>query len=770
MNRRRLAPALALLALLLAQEPGHAAEPVVPAAPIVESLRPHGGQRGTEVVVQFRGQNLGDLQGLLLAEPGLAVVLCTPGDKPDRCSITLRIAADCPLGAHAMRLRTKDGLSNLFLFAVGALPEVLEERTDSAPQAVPYGCTIDGVLRAESIDRFVIEVPANTDTVCEVESMRLGHAGDLALEVLEVIDGEGNRLGSADDTALGRKDPWLHFQVGKATRCEVRVRGAPGEASPNTPYRLHVGPVPRPTGALPCGGRPGETLDVELLGDVPAGTRALVQLPDDGRDLFAWFPEVQGAFAPTPIWLHVGGPANQTAVADANHPAVCAVPCAVHGVVGSPAGSTTFRFAAKKGQPIELRVIARELRSPLDPVLTLRTTDGRYLTQNDDNNAPDSALRFDPPADGDYLAVVSDLLGHGSPEHFFRLELGPRDNEPRLNMVVKRQEEPLIAIPAGGAGAAVLQLTRFDAAAELLVRALPAGVTAEFGPRLPGNPLVPLLLHAAPQAPLAGTLLQFGQTSQDQRPYRFEQTVALVMGRNNVTQLPTTLYALPIVVTAPAPFSIQARSPAVPVVRGAPLDLPIEMTRAGGFLGSVRIRALWTPAGLTAGQATIAEKATTTNLALEAATTAPTGTFVCSLVASARIGGAYQRVALPFVQVQVIDPIVRAQLGDTRTETGRTVSLSMTFEALQPLAGPIQAQLLGLPRGVTAVPIEIPVLAKAATFELTIAADAACGRHRNLNVELRVPSEHGPLVHRFPGGELRIDAPLAEPSNAGGQR
>ena len=770
MNRQRLEPALVLLTALLAAEPARAAEPVVPAAPIVESLRPHGGQRGTEVVVQFRGQNLGDLQGLLLADSGLTVVRCTPGDKPDRCSITLRIAADCPLGAHAVRLRTKDGLSNLFLFAVGALPEVLAERADGDPQAVPYGCTIDGVLRAEAIDRFVIEVPADTDTVCEVESMRLGRAGDLALEVFEVLDGERKLLAAADDTALGRKDPWLHFQVGKATRCEVRVRRALGAASPNTPYRLHVGSVPRPTGALPCGGRPGETLTVELLGDVPAGTRASVQLPDDGRDLLAWFPEVRGAFAPTPIWLHVGGPANQPAVADAKDRPLCAVPCAVHGVVGASAGSSTFRFAAKKGQPIELRVIARELRSPLDPVLTVRAADGRYITQNDDNNAPDSALRFDPPADGDYLAVVTDLLGHGSPEHFFRLELGPRDDAPRLTMVVKRQEEPLIAIPAGGTGAAVLQLTRFDAAAELLVRALPAGVTAEFGPRLPGNPLLPLLLHAAPQAPLAGALLQFGPAALDQRPHRFEQTVALVTGRNDVPQLQTTLRGLPIVVTAPAPFSIHARVPATPVVRGAPLDLPIELTRADGFAGSVRVRALWTPAGLTVGQATIAEKATTTNLALEAATTAPTGTFVCSLVASTRIGGASQRVALPFVPVQVIDPIVRAQLGDARTETGRTVSLSMTFEALQPLSGPCQAQLLGLPRGVTAVPIEIPASAKEASFALSIAADAACGRHRNLSIELRVPSEHGPLVHRCLGGELRIDAPLAEPEHAGGRR
>jgi hypothetical protein len=763
----RSVPPMALCAMLLAPVPCRAAEPTLPAAPVVESVRPHGGQRGTEVVVQFRGQGLADLQGLLLCQPGLTVVQCSAGDQSDRCSITLQIAADCPLGAHPVRLRTSAGLSNLFVFAVGALPEVREERTNGEPQTVSVGCTIDGVLKAESIDRFVFDVPANTDTVCEIESMRLGHAGDLALDVL---DDQGTVVASADDTALGRKDPWLHFQIAKAGRCEVRVRSAFGDASPTTPYRLHLGSLPRPTGALPCGGRAGETLAVQLLGDVPNGTHATVQLPDDGSDLFAWFPEVNGAIAPTPIWLHIGGPNNRPVSFDANSTAACEVPCAVHGVVGAQDGATMFRFAAKKGQAVELRVIARELRSPLDPVLTVRTTDGRDLTQNDDNSSPDSALRFDPPADGDYLAVVSDLLRGGSPEHFFRLELGPRATEPRLSMVVKRQEEPLVTIPAGGAGAALLLATRLDAATELLVRGLPPGVTAEFGPRMPGNPLVPLLLHAVPEAALAGALLQFGPAQQDQRPVNFEQTVALVTGRNNVPQLQMTQRALPIVVTTRAPFTVLARAPAVPVVRGAPLELPIEVARTTGFSGRVRIRAIWTPTGLTAGQATCATAELTTNLTIEASTTAPLGTFPCSLVASARIDGAYQYVALPFVSVQVIDPVVRAQLGKARTEQGKAVSLPMTFEALQPLATPCQAQLLGLPRGVSAAQIEIATTAKEATFELAIAADAACGRHRGLTVELRVPSEHGPLVHRFPGGELRIDAPLADTPNAGGGR
>lgn len=729
-----------------------------PAAPRVDAMTPCGGQRGTEVTVQFRGSYLGALQGLLLTRPGITVTGNAPGEKADRCSVTLRIEADCPLGAHPLRVRTSAGLSNLLLFTVGALPELLEPTRSDAPPVVALGTTVVGELRAEQVDRYLLDVPADRDTVCEVESMRLGNASDLCLEV---VDGEGHVLAFADDTALGRKDPWLHFAVATPTRCEVRVRAAvPGDATVS-PYRLHLGHLPRPTGCLPCGGQPGETLQVELLGDVPAGTRATVQVPEGADDLFAWFPEVQGAVSPTPIWLTVGGPPNCTGTATEGGAVRCAVPGAVHGVVAAPGTRATFRFAAEKGKALELRVVARQLRSPLDPVLTIRTAAGGYVTANDDARSADSGLRFDPPADGDYLAEVGDLLDSGSPEHFFCLQISPRTTSAQMTMVVSRREEPLVLIPRGGAGAALLQATNLDAAARLLVRNLPAGVTAEFGARAPGSNLLPLLLRAAADAPISGAQLRFDVAGDAPSPLAFTQAIALVEGRNNFPQLQTTLRELPIAVTDPAQFSMQVTPPAVPIVRGAPLQLPLQLTSGDGFSGSVRVRALYTPPGLSAGQATVSSRAPTANLTLEASATAPLGTFPCALVASTRVDGGYQQLALPHVEVTVIEPLVRGQLGKTRTEQGKPVSLRVTLAPGKEPVAPYRAQLLALPRGVSATPIDVAADATEASFALTVADDATRGSHRSLVLELVIPSEHGPLVHRFSGGELRIDAPLA---------
>lgn len=723
----------------------------------VTTCTPGGGQRGSEVTVQLRGERLAQALTALPLRPGLRVVSCTPGDKPDRCALRLEMPADCPLGAHPLRLVTSAGLSNVFVFAVGVLPEVAsaQARPDHGPQPVPFGCTVDGELRTDPVDRFGFDAPAGP-VLCEIESMRLGRPTDLELEV---VDAAGHRLAAADDTALGRKDPWVAFTLPASAHVEVRVRAAvPG--APGGAYRLHVGALPRPTGALPCGGQPGELLDVTLLGAVPAGARAWVRLPDDGSDVFAWCPVVGGVVAPSPIWLRVGGPPNREAPPAADGSRPLEVPGAVHGVVAAPGATCTFTFAAKKGKAVELRVVARELRSPLDAVLTVRGANGRVLASNDDGTSPDSSLRFDPPADGDYRVEIADLLHGGSPEHFFRLEAGPRAAAGRLSMVVQRQEEAVLAVPRGQAGAAVLRADNLAAGLEPLARELPAGVTAEFGPRLTGSPLLALRLQATGDAPAAGALLQFAGRGEPPTPLGFAQPITLVSGRNDTPQLQTTQRALPVAVTAALPFAATPQPPTVPIVRGAPFELPIAIARGTGFAGRVRVRGLWAPPGVTLGQATADEKAAATTVTIEATASAPLGTFPCVFVASARVDGATGQQALPFVPIEIVEPVVRGEPGTARTDAGKNVDLPVALTPVGKPTGPYRATLLGLPRGVRAEPLQVAADATTATFHLEVAADAAVGRHPDLGLELRVPTARGELLHRFRGGELRIDAPL----------
>lgn len=749
---RVVAIATALATAAAAQGPG----------PRVQSMLPAGGTPGSDVTVTLRGERLTKPLGALLDAPGIEVLEAIGKDNGS-CQLRLRVAADCPLGPHALRLRTAAGLSNLLPFHVGPLPALAEQRDGDQPMHVPLGSTVDGELRDGDVDRYTLDVPAGAFVHVEVEAMRLGQT---TLDTRLVVRGaDGTELARADDSPLGLRDPRLAFPCATATTVTVELSSALPTDGRSGAYRLHLGAFAVPFGALPCGGAPGEVLDVELLGG-DAAQRARVQLPDDGSERFAWFPPLaNGGHSPVPIWLRVGGPRNDGTTIDADERTWFEVPGSVHGLVDTPGAPCVFHFRGQKGKEIELRVHARTLRSALDATLVVRGTDGRALGNNDDQNGVDSTLRFTPPADGSYSVEVRDLLGTASPQHFFRLEAGPRERPRQVAMQVGRNGDPVVTLPRGGRAAMVLQRTGLDDKEALVLPELPADVTCEAGPVLPGSGQQAFVFTAADGAALGAAPLRIGLPAGERIDTRvFRHTLPLLTGRNDFPLLATTTRNVPLVVTDPAPFALATEAPVVPLIRGASLALPLTLTRREGFDGRVRVRAAWTPPGLTVGQANLERGATTATLAIEANANAPLGEFPCLLVASTRTGNVANEQALPFVRVRVEEPWLTLAPATIRAALGETATMRLPITDVQPRRGPITATLLGLPRGVSAAPATVAIDGKELVFELQIATDAARGRHRDLRVELNVPDASGkPVPHRAAAGELRILAKKPSP-------
>ncbi|HEX6812645.1 MAG TPA: PPC domain-containing protein [Planctomycetota bacterium] len=752
---------------------------LVPQSPAVERMAPMGGQRGTEVSVTLTGQRFFEPRDLMLSRPGLEV-LEVKAEKAEQCAVRLRIAKDCPLGAHPVRLRTDAGISNLLLFSVGVLPEVGEQRKAGEIQLVPLDCTINGSLRNEEIDRYGVELAAGALVHCEAQGIRLGRSNlDL---VLTVSGPDGSEVARADDTVLGIKDPMLSFRSAAAGTYVVSLHTAYPEEQNAGSYRLHVGTFPRPVGCLPCGGQPGELLEVTLLGDSlgasPDAATVQVRLPDDGEEPFQFFPEVAHGTAPTPILLRVGGPPNGTPQVDKQGRAWVEFPASVHGVVGKPGQRVRFFFKAKKGVEWEFRAIARALRSPLDPALTVMRGDGRQIADNDDTAGLDSVLRFNPPEDSEYVIEVRDQLRRGGPDHFFRLEGGARADAASLRMVVNRREDSVLPVARGNRVGAVLQWTGLDPKQELvlLARDLPAGVVATFGPIMNGTNLVPLVLTASPDAALGGSQAAIwlrAVTPPHERDPGYSQNVPLVYTRNDQPLLGKTLRRLPVAVTQEAPFTISVAAPAVPIVRGAPLTLKVHVARAEGFTETVRVRALWNTPGIGSGQVAIDGKQDRGEFPLNANGGATTGRFPIALVGQARFRGGSVEVCSDWFDLQVDEPWLTAEPGRVRTEQGVAAELRVKLKPARTLAAACKAVLLGLPRGVGCEPVQFGPTDTEIVFALAVAADAAPGRHRNFLVQVLAPSEQPPaqeggeratVEHRFGGGEIRIDPAVGKPA------
>src|SRR5262249_18866218 len=173
-----------------------------------------------------------------------------------------------------------------------------------------------------------------------------------------------------------------------------------------------------------------------------------------------------------------------------------------------------------------------------------------------------------------------------------------------------------------------------DAGLAFLAAALPAGVTAVFGKIQKGINLVPVVLTAAADAPLADALGELSLSAEQeprQRPAGYAQVLPLVTVRNDQPILTATQGGLPVAVTRKAPFALAIEAPRVPLIRGAPLGVVVRVQRSEGFAGDVRVKALWTPPGVSAGEITVAKDKDTGVLPLEANGNAPLGPFALAV-------------------------------------------------------------------------------------------------------------------------------------------
>lgn len=773
-----------------------AAAPGGDGSPDLQRVEPAGAQRGVEARFRLSGARLTNPQAILFYEPGITVKGLT-AESADAVVADCTIAPDCPLGQHALRLRTTGGLTELRTVFIGALPvvEEVEPNNDfAAPQKVAINSTIAGVVKSEDVDYYAVDLKAGDRIVAEIEAMRLGRA--MFDPSIAILDSRRFDLAACDDSALLLQDSVAAAIAPADGAYVVAVREASYGGGDNFEYRLHITSAARPTVAFPPGGRAGDTIDVQLLGD-PKGTFTKpVTLPADREGLWPLWIDDGGVAAPSPVWLWVspiqqvveGAPPPATSPASApasaaaspatqSQPAAAptapppAAPIAFAGVISAPGQIDSWRFSARKDQPLEVRVIARRVRSPLDSVLNVASAAGEGLGGNDDAIGPDSVLRFTAKADGEYVAQVRDQRGRGGPLFVYRLEIVPvaASLALALERVDSRRPQYLqeIAVPRGNRYAALIRVDRRDVGGPVTIDApaLPAGMKMIAAPLIPELQQAPVIFEAADDAPLDGGLYEIrARLPRDGGDLvgRLEQTFPLVVGPpNDTAYYTTTVDRAAIAVTDPAPFKVQLVAPGAPLLRNGSIELKVVVDRAADFKGEVHARMLWNPPGVGASpNIKITADATDGLYTLNAAGDAPARTCKIAVAAVATVGGGEMWVSSQLVDLTIAEPFVNGSIQMAATEQGKPTTLLCKLEPVRPFEGKAAITLLGLPPKVTATPREITAADKEVVFDITPAADAPTGRHGGLFCEF-LGSENGrPVRHRFAfNGVIRIDAP-----------
>ena len=745
--------------------------------PDLNAVSPTGVQRGAEVELTFTGANLAKAQELLFYSPGFTVKSLTPADNNVKALVA--IAPDCRLGIHAVRLRSLEGVSDLRTFTVGNLPEVKETEPNNdfaAPQVVPLNATISGVVQAEDVDHFVVDLKKGDRLTAELEGLRLGYTFfDPYVAILSAARFE---LARSDDAALLSQDCLASIVAPEDGKYIVQVRETSFGGNGNAFYRLHVGGFPRPTAVYPAGGKPGETLAVKWIGDAGGEFTSQVTLPASGEDTADLVAQDSGGLSPSPNVIRVIDlPSSleaepNDAVAQAT--AAGAAPLAVNGIIEKDGDIDFFRFAAKKGQQLDVQVYARKpLRSPLDPVLVIYNDKGGGIANNDDTRGPDSYLRFNPPADGEYLLSVTDQLKSGGPGFVYRVEL--TEVKPALVMTLperRRYVSTTLTVPKNNRMAVMVAAQRQNFGGDLNVTfdGLPAGIAFETVPMTANRSDIPVVFAAAADAAPAGALVDIvGKPADDKLPIvgHLRQRTMLVRGQNNVDVWGHDAERMATVLAEEIPYRIDIVPPKAPLVRSGSIGLKVVATRAAGFTAPISVRLLYNPPGVaSSGSINIAENQTEAVIPLTANGGAAIGTWKICVVGRSGGRGASVSCSTQLADLTIANQFYKFAFDKTAVEQGKQTEVAIKVEKLRDFEGTAKAELVGLPANTTTAPIEFTKDTAELVFKVTAAAESRPGRYPSLICITTFPVEGETVTHTLGTGELRIDAPLPPKTGA----
>jgi Bacterial pre-peptidase C-terminal domain len=750
-------------------------------SPIVQTIKPAGLQRGTEVELTLGGESLRDAVGILSQDQSIKLVEIV---KADSKSLKMKVSVDASIepGLYPFWLVTKSGVSNLRLLSVGAMPDVSETEPNSEftkAQKTTLNSTVNGTIESEDIDYFQVDLKAGQRLNVEIEGIRLHWTlvNQFVLDpYIAILDSDQRELASSDDAALWKQDGFCSYKAAADGTYTVMIRDSSFLGHPSNQYRLHIGDYPRPLAIYPAGGKPGQKLTAQMI-DVDGTSRSVdVQLPETVLDQFPVVSQTEQGLSPSPNFVRV---ADQTLVMESepndnfDQATPGSIPVAFHGAVGADKDTDYFVIEMKKGQKARVDVYGRRvLRSKLDPVISVYGPDKKSIGSSDDNQGnPDPFYQISAAANGPHYIRLIDHLQLGSPLHHYRIEVTPADPTVHLTPLELRRDEAWnTVVPQNGYGVMVLSATRLDHsnAVKVAVDGLPENVTATTYDLPANRTQIPIVFSANKDASLGASLVSVRGT-EDAYKVHYRQETKLVLGQNRRPFWTYKMTQSPLVVTPPMPMELEVVAPKSPIVRQGSKSIKVRIKRSEGFKNTVSLRTSYNPPGIAINNALKFEKdATEIEIPVTANASAALGAW--PLVFVARYGhdeGAMEVGTNPVmldVQEHFFDFTFPNKSGEMGTET----SIEIGLDIRRDLPGEAEVEIVGLPKGVTSKAAIQPVKPgqTSVVFPISIAADAKPGNHKTLACIGRIKTEGEAIVQTTGTGQLRVDKPLPSKKEA----
>jgi hypothetical protein len=484
---------------------------VLMAAPKLTELEPRGAQRGKAITLTLIGTDLAEGARIISTLPAAFTPLTAPqesGKAGKRLPFLVELKPDAAVGVYPVRVETQEGLSNVLLFTVGALPEGTEDESkpdarehsnDSieTAQRIDAPAIVNGTLSAADRDYYRIHGKQGERLLFEVEARRSGSAID---PVLRLFDGSGKPVARSEDVPALGVDARLDFTFPREADYYAVIHDARFSGQTQNFYRLKVGNYSYAAGIFPLGGRRGEKVNVEFFGGNQASAaRTAVDLSSvDAKANFTRVsvPGEPGSFP----FLFAVGDLPEVMKPDSPAAPVSLAPSTVmNGRVSKPGEVDRYKVAVSPGDHWTVELAARALgTSQLDGVITVYDAKGKKLISAGDlppkedvfsllsagRTSSDPWLEFKIPKDThEILVTVEDLVRHGGPGYGYRLLARKQPADFTLTVL-----NPYVNIPASGSVSVNVVVNRhgFREPIQLSIPELNSDFTVEGG-HIPGE-------------------------------------------------------------------------------------------------------------------------------------------------------------------------------------------------------------------------------------------------------------------------------------------
>jgi hypothetical protein len=640
--------------ILLALPPAAPAQmlppfPPNPQAPTMQPVLPLGMQRGTSMDVTLTGANLASPTGLWTSFPA-KVTIPTEGNNgkdPGKLRVRIEVPRDAPLGFGALRLATLRGVSNLRLFCIDDLPQVMENNTNHSPamaQPVPIPCVVVGRADAETTDCFKVTVTAGQRLSFEVLGRRLGSAFDPQISLIDPRTGREVPAGYSNDAPGLQTDARLTHTFKEAGDYVLAVRDVSYRGGGDFDYRLRIGDFPCATTPLPLAAKRGSKATIRFAGPNVDGvapvevvvpndptTPAIQVTPRGGNGLDGW-----------PVSLALSDLDESLEQEPNNEPAKAnrlTVPGAVTGRFQDKGDKDYFILALKKGTRYILEAHTHEHYSPTEVYMTLRDAKGNQIQVT--NPMAAARLDFTPPADGDYLLEVEHLYSWGGPDEVYRLSVTP--HEPGFDLTLPTDR---LDVAPGSSVSVPVYLTRHDYNGPIEISV--SGVSGVSGTATiaaganppPNQPAATLSLSAAADLAPGPRLLHIqGKATINGKPVVHLASIRGVLSQAmaGLPLPPRALYTeAGLGVTEKPPFTLAAKFDQPSAMPGKPAMLTVTATRVAGFTDAINLALAGLPPNVAPVLKPIAAKQDKVQLTLNLAANAPVGTFNVTVKGTAK--------------------------------------------------------------------------------------------------------------------------------------